>query len=167
MDRRKNRREFLKGTGATALAIAAGSSLERATLRSEKAREAATDFDVRKFGATGDGKTLDSPSINQAIAAASAAGGGTVHLPAGSYLCRSIRLKSNVTLQVSTGTMVVAAEPSKTADGGYDPPESNGLAHEWQDFGHSHWQNSLIWGENLENISICGPGLIWGEGISR
>jgi len=168
MDRKKDtRRVFLKGTGAMALALAAGGPAEAVVPRGVKAREAASDFDVRKFGATGDGKTLDSPSINQAIAAAEAAGGGTVQFPAGSYLCRSIRLKSNVTLQFASGTTLVAADPATTAGGGYDPPESNGLAHEYQDFGHSHWQNSLIWGDGLENISICGPGLIWGKGISR
>jgi polygalacturonase len=162
MDRRKDtRRVFLKGTGAMALALAAGGAVEAVVPRGVKAREATTDFDVRNFGAAGDGKRLDSPSINQAIAAAAAAGGGTVQLPAGSYLCRSIRLKSNVTLQFASGTMLVAA------DTGYDAPESNGLTHEYQDFGHSHWQNSLIWGDGLENISICGPGLIWGKGISR
>lgn len=167
MDRRKDtRRAFLKGTGAVALAMAASSTVEALEPRGVQAREAATDFDVKRFGAAGDGKTLDSPSINRAIAAAAAAGGGTVQMPAGSYLCRSIRLKSNVTLQFASGTMLIAAEPEKGASG-YDPAESNGLVHEYQDFGHSHWQNSLIWGDGLENISICGPGLIWGKGISR
>src|SRR5215467_6822709 len=106
MDRKKDtRRAFLKGTGAMTLALAAG-PVEAVRPRGVT-RESITDFDVRKFGATGDGKTLDSPSINQAIAAAAAAGGGTVQLPAGSYLCRSIRLKSNVTLQFVSGTMLV------------------------------------------------------------
>src|SRR6185437_8528299 len=43
-------------------------------------------FNVRSFGAVGDGKNLDSPAINQAIDAAVAVGGGTVLLPAGTYL---------------------------------------------------------------------------------
>ena len=49
---------------------------------------------------------------------------------------------------------------------GYDPPEPNQW-DKYQDFGHSHWHNSLIWGEGLSNISICGPGRIWGRGLSR
>src|SRR5712692_2117165 len=49
-------------------------------------------FNVKTFGATGDGKTLDSPAINQAIEAAAAAGGGTVRFPAGTYRCFSIHL---------------------------------------------------------------------------
>ena len=55
---------------------------------------AAADFDVRDYGAKGDGVALDSPAINAAIDAAAAAGGGTVLLPAGRYLSFSIRLKS-------------------------------------------------------------------------
>ena len=55
-------------------------------------------FDVRSFGATGDGKTVDTPAINKAIEAAAAAGGGTVLFPAGTYMCFSIRLKSKVDL---------------------------------------------------------------------
>ena len=48
----------------------------------------------------------------------------------------------------------------------YDLPETNAWTA-YQDFGHSHWHNSLIWGENIENISIIGPGLIHGKGLSR
>jgi polygalacturonase len=122
-------------------------------------------FDVRAFGAKGDGKTLDSPAVNKTIEAAAAAGGGTVLFPAGTYRCFSVRLKSNITLYLDQGATIVAADPLEK-DGQYDAPEPN----QWdtfQDFGHSHWHNSLIWGENLENISILGPGLIWGKGLVR
>ena len=121
-------------------------------------------FSVRSFGAKGDGKTLDTAAINKAIDAAAAAGGGTVYFPAGNYLSVSIHLKSNVALYLDQGATIVAAETSSNAK--YDPPEPN----EWdkyQDFGHSHWQNSLIWGENLTNVSIVGPGKIWGKGLVR
>src|SRR5580704_10911441 len=50
-----------------------------------------TDFDVKTYGAKADGKTPDRDSINKAIEAASAAGGGTVNFPAGTYLTGSIR----------------------------------------------------------------------------
>ena len=60
--------------------------------------EAARAFNVRTYGAKGDAKALDSPAINKAIDAASAAGGGTVFFPAGTYRSFSIRLKSNITL---------------------------------------------------------------------
>src|SRR6266550_7083552 len=121
-------------------------------------------YDVRAFGAKGDGKTLDTQAINQAIAKAASKGGGTVRFPAGTYLSVSIHLKSNISIYLDQGATIVAAETSKDAI--YDPPEPN----QWdayQDFGHSHWHNSLIWGENLENISILGPGMIWGKGLVR
>ena len=38
---------------------------------------------------------------------------------------------------------------------------------QFQDFGHSHWKNSLIWGIGLEDITISGPGLIYGKGLTR
>ncbi len=122
-------------------------------------------FDVTAFGAKGDGKSLDTPAINKAIDAAAAAGGGTVYLSAGTYRCFSIRLKSNVALYLDQGATILAADPSDK-DGQYDAPEPNQW-DQYQDFGHSHWHNSLIWGENLENISILGPGRIWGKGLVR
>jgi polygalacturonase len=124
-------------------------------------------FNVRSFGATGDGKTLDSGAINKAIETAAKAGGGTVYFPAGKYLSFSIRLKSNISLYFDQGATLLAATPPEDQPGvGYDLPEPN----EWdmyQDFGHSHWHNSLIYGVGLENISIMGPGLIHGEGLVR
>ncbi|HEX6184678.1 MAG TPA: glycoside hydrolase family 28 protein [Pyrinomonadaceae bacterium] len=122
-------------------------------------------YNVRAFGARGDGKALDSPAVNRAIDAAAAAGGGTVRFPAGTYRSFSIRLKSNVSLYLDSGATVLAADP-RDGDGKYDPPEPN--PHDkFQDFGHSHWHNSLIWGEGVENVSITGPGLIWGKGLVR
>jgi len=122
-------------------------------------------FNILDHGAIGDGHTLDTNAINRAIDAAASSGGGTVWFPAGTYLSFSIRLKSNIGLHLDHGAVLLAADPSVHA-GVYDAPEPN----EWdmfQDFGHSHWQNSLIWGIGLENVSITGPGLIWGKGLTR
>ena len=68
-------------------------------------------YDVTTFGAKGDGQTLDTPAINKAIETAAAAGGGTVHFPAGTYLSVSIRLKSNITLYLDQGATILAADP--------------------------------------------------------
>jgi polygalacturonase len=124
-------------------------------------------FDVTVFGAKGDGKTLDTDAINKAIEAASAAGGGTVYFPAGTFASYSVRLKSNIALYLDQGATLLAADPPPAdAPGGYDAPEPN--ASDWyQDFGHSHWHNSLVWGENVENVSILGPGTIFGRGLSK
>ncbi len=123
---------------------------------------------VRDFGANGDGKTNDGASINKAIDAAAAAGGGTVYLSAGTYLTYSIRLKSNICLFIDQGATILAAD-SHAGEPGYDDAEPNewGEKFKYQDFGHSHWHNSLIWGDNLENISIMGPGTIYGKGLAR
>jgi hypothetical protein len=74
-------------------------------------RALAAEFDVRAHGATGDGQTLDTAAIHRAIAAASAAGGGTVRSPAGTLLSFSIRLKNNLTRHLDPGATLLAAPP--------------------------------------------------------
>ncbi len=122
-------------------------------------------FNVMTYGARGDGKTVDTPAVNSAVDSANASGGGTVFFPAGTYLCFTIRLKSNVSLYLDRGCVILAGDPAEGL-GSYDRPEPNAWDM-YQDFGHSHWRNSLIWGEGLENISILGPGLIDGKGLTR
>jgi len=119
-------------------------------------------FNVKRYGAIGDGKNLDSKAINKAIDAAENAGGGTVLIPAGNYLSGSIHLKSNISLFIDQGATIIAAPVSKEND--YDDEEA-GKNTIYQDSGHSHWHNSLIWGENLHDISILGQGTIWGKGL--
>jgi polygalacturonase len=119
-------------------------------------------FNVRDYGSVGDGKTLDSPAINRAIEACAQAGGGTVILPAGTYLSGSIRMKSNINLLIDAGAIVLGAPQEMKA---YDPPEPfEGKAY--QDGGHTYFHNSLIWGENLTNVSITGRGKINGGGLT-
>lgn len=99
--------------------------------------------------------------------AASAAGGGTVVFPAGEYLSHSIRLRSWVTLEFRAGATLIAADPPRAGEsGGYDAPEP-GEPNVYQDFGHSRFHNSLIWGEKLEGVGLRGPGRIFGRGLSR
>lgn len=121
-------------------------------------------YDVREFGAVGDGLALDSPAINAAIKAAAEAGGGQVYVPAGVYRCYSLHLASHIDLHLEKGARILAAQ--SFVDGEYDHPEPNEFDM-YQDFGHSHWHNSLIWGENLEDVSISGLGMIDGEGLYR
>lgn len=118
-------------------------------------------YDVRDFGAKGNGVHIDSHAINTAIEQAVREGGGTVKLPEGVYPCYSIRLESNITLQLDSGAIVKAAMP--TAEETYDLPEEN--PSQYQDFGHSHWKNSLIWGIGLHNVAITGKGRIDGSGV--
>jgi polygalacturonase len=167
------RRDLLK-LSSMGLAASAVPAFAAAAAPPKKETAAPTPlmFDVRAFGATGDGKTVDSPAINKAIEAAAAAGGGTVVFPAGSYISFSIRLKSKVDLYLAQGSAIIAADSPKPGEttgymgGTYDPAEPKTTYDAYQDYGHNHWHNSLLWGENISDFSITGPGLIWGRGLS-
>ena len=120
-------------------------------------------YNVRDYGAKGDGRTLDHGAINKAIDACHADGGGQVLLTAGTYLCGSIHLKSNVDLHLMEGATILAAPGSMKA---YDESEVFG-AREYQDGGHTYFHNSLIWAEGQQNVSITGRGMIDGEGLTK
>jgi polygalacturonase len=171
------RRELLKIAGA-GMAVVAAPAVGALEARAQASADLPVDgrlpgnvgqFSARQFGAKGDGASIDSGSINRAIDAAASAGGGTVLVPAGVYLCYSIRLKSKVGLHLDHGAVILAAPTpvDGMASGGYDEAEPQGAWEPYQDYGHNHWHNSLIWGEGLDGVSITGPGLIWGKGLSR
>src|SRR4249920_3772171 len=101
-------------------------------------------YNVKDFGAIANGATLDSKAINRAIDTIASKGGGTLFFPAGVYLSGSIRLKSNITLYLDQGA-VIEASPNVSD---YDAAEPNKW-EQYQDFGHSHWHNSLIWGDSV------------------
>lgn len=109
----------------------------------------AAKFNVRDFGATGNGIANDTPAINKAISECHARGGGDVVFPAGTYLAASIHLQSNIRFALDKDAVITGA------DRGYDAPEPNAF-DKYQDYGHSHFHNALMWGENLENFAIVG-----------
>jgi polygalacturonase len=167
------RRELLKlGSMGLAAAAATVPAAYAAAPKSALGKTGSASFDVRTYGAMGDGKTVDTPAVNKAIEAAAAAGGGTVIFPAGDWLCFSIRLKSQVNLYLSQGATIVAAESPKPGattgynGGTYDTAEPKTAWDAYQDYGHNHWHNSLLWGEDLHDLSITGPGRIYGKGLS-
>ena len=84
-------------------------------------------------------------------------------LPQGTYLCYSIHLRSGITLRLEHGAVLKAAPVTETE--GYDEAEPN--ESHYQDYGHSHWHNSLLWGENLHNLTIEGEGLIDGTDVLK
>ncbi|HWW23024.1 MAG TPA: glycoside hydrolase family 28 protein [Edaphobacter sp.] len=165
------RRELLK-RGGLGLAAVAATAVPTTYASAQSPTPSPNIFDIRTFGAAGDGKTLDTPAINKAIEAAASAGGGTVLFPAGTWLCFSIHLKSHVDLYLSQGATILAADsplPGQSTGyngGTYDAAEPNNPWESFQDYGHNHWHNSLLWGENLNDLSITGPGLIYGKGLS-
>ena len=114
----------------------------------------ANTFNVVDFGAVPDGKTMDTAAIAKAIAAAHAAGGGTVQFPAGRYLTGSIELESNLTLQVDAGATLLYSG---------DPADSPVVESRWEDtsaFTHA----PLIHARDKENIAIVGRGTLDGQG---
>ena len=111
-------------------------------------------LDIRDFGATPDGTTLCTAAIQKAIERCAADGGGTVRLPAGSWLTGTIFLRSRVTLQLDTGCTLLGSTNRvdylhRRSD---DPPDAAPVVHD------------LIVGEKLERIAIRGSGKIDGNG---
>src|SRR5690349_20778275 len=139
---------------AAVSALAIGASLLAATSAS-----AAGTFNIRDYGATGNGSTNDSAAIQKAVDAASAAGGGTVRVPSGTYKsAKTIHLKSKVVFQLDSGSTVTGASGA-----GYDAPESNPY-DKYQDFGHSHFHDAMFYGDRLTGIGFVGSGTIDGGG---
>lgn len=110
----------------------------------QKSNVGATTFDVRDFGALGEGKFADTVAIQKAVDAASAAGGGTVVFQRGTYLSGSIQLKSGVNLHLEKGAMLLGSQ-TRT-----DYFKLNFFA--------------LVWADDAEDISISGSGAIDGQG---
>ena len=106
--------------------------------------------DVRVFGATGDGKTLDTGAINTAIRTCSRAGGGTVEFGPGTYLTGTIEILSNITLHLQAGAKIL---------GSPNPGEYRSIGRTTE--GRS---TSLIIAVKAANIGIRGPGAIDGNG---
>jgi len=117
-------------------------------------------YNVKDFGATGGGVVNDTPAINQAIEKCHAAGGGTVTFPAGRYAAGSIHLQSNVRLLLDPDAVIFGQA------GAFEATEPNAFSH-YQDGGHSHFHDSLMWGENLENVAIIGGKINGGGAIGH
>lgn len=115
-------------------------------------------FNVRDYGAKGDGNTLDTAAIQQAVNACSAAGGGQVRLPPGRYLSGTIRLHGNLTLWLDAGAMLTGATNLELYSGFTLTNREPRLAT-------SRWHRGLLVAENADNITIAGHGVINGNKV--
>ena len=117
---------------------------------------AATDYNALQQGAVGDGKTLNTKSLQSAIDALHAKGGGQLYFPAGRYLTGSLQLKSNVTLYLEKEAVLLGSTSP------YDYP---GFSTEKElKVNNDHFDQALIYAEGAENIGITGEGCIDGQG---
>jgi polygalacturonase len=122
-------------------------------MRAVAAPDAAGVFDVRQFGAVGDGKTLDTAGIQKALDECGKAG-GVVHFGAGTYLIKPIYLHSKTTLQLDAGAVLQATdepEDFKSPTGKGGPVSSASFV-------------ALVNGKDLTDVTIAGPGTIDGAG---
>ena len=121
-------------------------------------------YNIKDFGAVGDGISLDSKAINTAIETAASKGGGDVVLPAGNYLSGVIHLKNNIHLILQQGCVLIAID--KDPEANYDSAEQT-INTTYQDYGHSHFHDGFICGDSVHDVSITGPGMIWGKGLIK
>jgi len=112
-------------------------------------------FNVVDYGAVGNGKALCTKAIQKAVDTCAAAGGGTVHFPAGKFLSGAIFLKSNVTLHIGQGATLLASTNFED----FPPFKPN-----WSILSDDTKRSSLITGLDLENIAVIGRGTLNGQG---
>ncbi len=120
-------------------------------------------FNVRNYGALGDGHTLDTASIARTIHAASAAGGGTVLFPPGKYVIGTLELLSNVTLDLEAGSVLEGS--ANPAD--YGSTEGYGFGRNYGvDSTGEGFKVGMLVARNAQNLAIVGRGAIDGNGDS-
>jgi len=120
-----------------------------------------TLYNVRDYGAKGDGVTKDTGALQAAIDA-SAKDGGTVVVPGGRYLCGTIHLRSHVTLHLDSGASIMASPD----DADFDRYETLPFKPV-DDAETTYFRYALLAGENLEDIAILGQGSVDGNRTKR
>lgn len=107
-----------------------------------------TVFNVRDYGAVGDGTALDTDAVQKALNECGKTGGGVVLMPAGTYLCQPLAIRTNTTLRIEKGAMLKAT----------DNPADYARTDKPGEFNH------FFTGKDLENVVIEGEGTIDGSG---
>ncbi len=120
----------------------------------------AKDFDIRDYGANGDGKTLNTDAIQKAIDACSAAGGGRVVVDGGTYTTGTIILKNGVELHIEANAVLLGSPNWR------DWKDQPNARHINQYNCPRHRSAALVFADEAENIAITGRGTIDGNGMS-
>lgn len=118
-----------------------------------QAATAPSAFNVRDYGAVGDGQRLDTAALNRAVTACAKAGGGTVVVPPGRYLTGTVTLQSHVTLDIEGGATLLASQ---------DPKDYPLEADAWDPT--QQILSPLLDARDAQNITIMGRGTLDGQG---
>ena len=114
-------------------------------------------FNIKEFGAKGNGKSLNTEAFNNAIKACSDNGGGVVYVPKGCYLTGTIEMQSNVELSLAKDAQIVAT-PNLSEYKSY-VCNHDGFQHYKMAYS-AYWNKALILAINCQNIAITGEGEI-------
>jgi polygalacturonase len=156
------RKDFLLRSGAAVLPISlAGAALTASAGESVTATPTPPQFNVRQFGAKGDGQTKDTKAIQSAIDAAGVAG-GTVYFPPGKYLSGTVRLKSHTTVFLDSGATLISS-PDKDD---FDPYEKLNFKS-FSDDETTDFHHALLRGQDVEHVGVVGSGTIDGNRPKR
>jgi hypothetical protein len=117
----------------------------------------ARTYNIRDFGAKGDGVTLDTAALQAAIDACTKDRGGTVLVPAGVFVIGTVEIKSNVTLRIAAQGKLLGSADGKQYRAADAIPLSGDATLNDGNVG-------LIFAVNAENVTIEGPGTIDGQG---
>lgn len=141
-------------------ALAAGAALLPTGLLASPEKKGKEDnlagarlYNIRDYGAKGDGKTLNTASIQKAIDNCSRDGGGTVLIPSGEFLCGTLELKSNITLHIAATGKLLGSPKREHYTAGKGVPSGNGNI-------------VFLFAVNAQNVSIEGKGTIDGNGLA-
>jgi polygalacturonase len=145
-------------SGAAGLTAAGEANAQSARPSVAKNELGAGVYNVRDFGATGGGKTLDTAAIQAAIDACYRDGGGTVLLPAGVFHTGTLELKSNVTFHIAAGGKLLGSADGKQ----YHALDAIPL-HGDSNLEDGNW--ALLFAVDARNVTIEGPGTIDGQGF--
>lgn len=111
-------------------------------------------YDVRNYGAVGDGKTMNTQAVQRAIDECAQNGGGRVEIFGGTYLCGSIELKSYVELHISANAVLLGSAKVE------DYPERKNVKHVISEMLPRARNACFIFADECEHIALTGEGVI-------